>query len=67
MLLSFRFKINSAFIIILGCYAHLDEEDPKFFLNCKDILNKSEEKHGLIVGDLNTALDPILDRKKLEN
>ena len=34
-----------------------------FFVKCKDILNQSNESHGMIIGDFNTTLDPILDRK----
>ena len=61
MLLSFRLKISTEYVRILGCYAPSDGDQPENFFKCKDILKK--EKHGLIVGDLNTTLNPTLDRK----
>ena len=67
MLLSFRLKINTEYVRILGCYAPLNGDESEFFFKCKDIHNQSKEKHGLIVGDLNTPLNPILDRKKIQN
>ena len=30
---------------------------------CKDVLNQAKENHGMIKGDLNTTLNPNLDRK----
>ena len=58
-----RLKINIEYIRILGSYAPLASDEPEFFYKCKDVLNLSTEKHGLIVGDLNTTLHPELDRK----
>ena len=63
MLVSFRLNIQNESIRILGCYAPSSGDEPEFFVKCKDILNQSNESHGMIIGDLNTTLDPILDRK----
>ena len=63
MLVSFRLKIQNETIRILGCYAPSSGDEPEYFVKCKDILNQSNESHGMIIGDLNTTLDPILDRK----
>ena len=63
MLLSFQLKINNEYVRILGCYAPSTGDEPEFFYKCKDVLNQSKENHGMIVGDLNTTLNPDLDRK----
>ena len=63
MLLSFRMKINNKYVRILGSCAPLESDEPEFFYKCKDVLNQAKENHGLILGDLNTILNPILDRK----
>ena len=61
-IISFRLKIQDYAIRILGCYAPSFGDDPDYFINCKEILDQSTE-YGMIVGDLNTTLNPILDRK----
>ena len=63
MLVTFRLKIQNETIRILGCYAPSSGDEPEYFVKCKDILNQSNESHGMIIGDLNTTLDPVLDRK----
>ena len=50
------------FVRLLGRYAPLAGDEPEFFYKCKDVLNQATEKHGMIVGDLNTTLHPDLDR-----
>ena len=47
----------------MGCYAPSSGDDPDYFINCKEILDQSVEEYGMILGDLNTTLNPILDRK----
>ena len=63
MLVSFLLQINTEQVRILSCYALSAGDEPEFFYQCKDVLNLATEKHGIIVGDFNTTLHPILDRK----
>ena len=63
MLLSFNVSVQSEIIKILGCYAPSSGDEPEYFVECKNILDNSTENHGLILGDLNTTLDPNLDRR----
>ena len=63
MLISFKLIVQNEEIRILGCYAPSSRDDPEFFQQCKEILDQSTETHGILLGDLNTTLDPILDRK----
>ena len=63
MLVSFLLQINTELVRILSCYAPLADDKPELFYQCKDVLNLATKKHGLIVGDFNAPLHPILDRK----
>ena len=65
MLVSFKATIQNETIRVLGCYAPSSGDDPEFFLECKELLDNSQESHGKCLGDLNTALDPNLDRHYL--
>ena len=49
--------------LVTGCYAPSAGNEPEFFYKCKDVQNHATEKHGMIVDDLNTTLNPDLDRK----
>ena len=60
MLISFKLTVQNEEIRILGCYAPSSGDDPEFFTQCKEILDQSSETHGILLGDLNTTLDPIL-------
>ena len=64
MLVSFRLKVQNESIRIFGCYAPSEGDEPECFIKCKEILDLSTEDHGMILGNLNTTLDPVLDRKK---
>ena len=37
------------------------------FLNCKEILDNAPESHGMLWGDNNTTLDPIIDRRQYKH
>ena len=63
MLLSIQLKIYNEYVRILGCYAPSAGDEPEFFYKCKDVLNQSKENNGMMVGDLNTTLNPDLDKK----
>ena len=63
MLLNFNVTVQNETIKVLGCYAPSSGDEPEFFVNCKEILDNSPENHGLILVDLNTTLDPNLDRQ----
>ena len=63
MLISFNVSVQNEVIKILGCYAPSSGDEPEYFVECKDILDNSPENHGLMLGDLNTTLDPKLDRR----
>ena len=63
MLISFNVSVQNEVIKILGCYAPSSGDEPEYFVECKDILDNSPENHGLMLGDLNTTLDPNLDRR----
>ena len=69
MLISFKLTVQNEEIRILGCYAPSSGDDPEFFTQCKEILDQSSETHVILLEDLNSTLDPILDRKnyKTEN
>ena len=62
MLINFNATFQNKTIKVLGCYAPSSGNDPDVFLECKEILDKSPESHGILLGDLNTTLDPNLDR-----
>ena len=63
MLVSFNATFQNKTTRILGCYAPLSGNDPEYFLDCKELLDNAQETHGLFLGDLNTTLDPQLDRR----
>ena len=63
MLISFNVSVQNEVIKVLGCYAPSSGDEPEYFVNCKDILDNSTENYGLMLGDLNTTLDPNLDRR----
>ena len=62
MLINFNATFQNETIKIQGCYAPSLGDDPEFFLKCKEILDNSPESHGILLGDLNTTLDPNLDK-----
>ena len=62
MLMSFNITSQNEIIKVLTCYAPSSGDDPEFFIKCKEILDNSTEKHGILIGDYNTTLDPHLDR-----
>ena len=47
----------------MGCYAPSSGDDPEYFIKCKESFDLSTDDFGMILRDLNTTLDPILDRK----
>ena len=63
MLLNFNTTFQNKTIKVLGCYVPLLGDDPEFFLECKEILDNSPENQLILLGDLNTTLDPNLDRR----
>ena len=63
MLISFKLTVQNEEIRILGCYAPSSGDDPEFFHQCKEILDQSTETHEILLSDLNTTLDPVLDQK----
>ena len=59
--------IQNESIKILVCYAPSAGDEPEYFINCKEILYQSNEDHGMLLGELNTTLDPVLDRKNYKS
>ncbi len=61
-LLEFNFKTNNVWVNFVACYNPPDVDDPSFLLEAKSSLDSMQGDLGLILGDLNTTLDPKWDR-----
>ena len=61
-LLSFRVKVNNTWINCVSIYGPPEGDNSDFFLNTKSTLDSMDGDLGLICGDFNTTLNPILDQ-----
>ena len=61
-LLSFRVKVNNTWINCVTIYGPPEGDNSDFSLKTKSTLDSMEGDLGLICGDFNTTLNPVLDQ-----
>ena len=61
-LISLRVKANNTWINFVSVYAPPEGDNPDFFLTSKTKLEAMEGDLGLICGDFNTTLNPVIDQ-----
>ena len=59
-LISFRVKVNNTWINFVSVYGPPKGDNPDFFLTSKSTLDAMDGDLGLICGDFNTTLNPVI-------